>query len=90
MKKIYILLCALAALAAASCTEKEDFAPAGEKVTREFTTVLTKTTLHTDGATVYWEEGDAISIFDGVSNNQFDIQGYDNGSPQLPQLSAVL
>ena len=81
MKKIFILLCALAALAAASCTEKEDFAPAGEKVTREFTTVLTKTTLHTDGATVYWEEGDAISIFDGVSNNQFDIQGYDNGSP---------
>lgn len=81
MKKIYILLCALAALAAASCTEKEDFAPAGEKVTREFSTVLTKTTLHTDGATVYWEEGDAISIFDGVSNNQFDIQGYDNGSP---------
>lgn len=81
MKKSYILLCALAALAAASCTEKEDFAPAGEKVTREFTTVLTKTTLHTDGATVYWEEGDAISIFDGVSNNKFDIQGYDNGSP---------
>ena len=81
MKKTYILLCALAALAAASCTEKEDFAPAGEKVTREFTTVLTKTTLHTDGATVYWEEGDAISIFDGFSNNQFDIQGYDNGSP---------
>ena len=81
MKKIFILLCALAALAAASCTEKEDFAPAGEKVTREFTTVLTKTTLHTDGATVYWEEGDAISIFDGVGNNQFDIQGYDNGSP---------
>ena len=81
MKKIYILLCALAALAAASCTEKEDFAPAGEKVTREFTTVLTKTTLHTDGATVYWEDTDAISIFDGVSNNQFDIQGYDNGSP---------
>ena len=81
MKKIYILLCALAALAAASCTEKEDFAPAGEKVTREFTTVLTKTTLHTDGATVYWEEGDAISIFDGVANNKFDILGYDNGSP---------
>ena len=81
MKKIFILLCALAALAAASCTEKEDFAPAGEKVTREFTTVLTKTTLHTDGATVYWEEGDAISIFDGVGNNQFDIQGYDNASP---------
>ena len=83
MKKSYILLCALAALAAASCTEKEELAPSftGEKVTREFSTVLTKTTLHTDGATVYWEEGDAISIFDGVSNNQFDIQGYDNGSP---------
>ena len=54
MKKIYILLCALAALAAASCTEKEELAPSftGEKVTREFSTVLTKTTLHTDGKTI--------------------------------------
>ncbi|MBR5704180.1 MAG: hypothetical protein IKX45_08025 [Bacteroidales bacterium] len=69
-------------MATVSCTEKEELAPAGnEKVLREFSTVLTKTTLHTDGRTVYWEEGDAISIFDGVGNNKFDITGYDNGSP---------
>ena len=82
MKKSYILLCALAALAAASCTEKEKLAPAftGEKVTREFSTVLTKTTLHTDGATVYWEDTDAISIFDGTSNNKFDIKDYTSPS----------
>lgn len=82
MKKIYILLCALAALAAASCTEKEELAPSftGEKVTREFSTVLTKTTLHTDGATVYWEDTDAISIFDGTSNNKFDIKDYTSPS----------
>lgn len=79
MKKIYILLCALAALAAASCTEKEELAPAftGEKVTREFSTVLTKTTLHTDEATVYWEADDAISVFDAPgSNNKFTIKDY--------------
>lgn len=82
MKKSYILLCALAALAAASCTEKEELAPSftGEKVTREFSTVLTKTTLHTDGATVYWEDADAISIFDGVGNNKFDIKDYTSPS----------
>ena len=82
MKKSYILLCALAALAAASCTEKEELAPSftGEKVTREFSTVLTKTTLHTDGATVYWEDTDAISIFDGTSNNEFDIKDYTSPS----------
>lgn len=82
MKKIYILLCALAALAAASCTEKEELAPSftGEKVTREFSTVLTKTTLHTDGAIVYWEDTDAISIFDGTSNNKFDIKDYTSPS----------
>ena len=82
MKKIYILLCALAALAAASCTEKEELAPAftGEKVTREFSTVLTKTTLDSNGEAVYWEDGDAISIFDGKSNNQFDIKDYTSPS----------
>ena len=82
MKKIHILLCALAALAAASCTEKEvDITVTGGKVAREFTTVLTKTTLHTDGATVYWEDTDAISIFDGTSsNNKFDIKDYTSPS----------
>jgi len=76
MKKTYILLCALAALAAASCTEKEELAPSftGEKVTREFSTVLTKTSLDSDGKTVLWEDGDAISIFDGKDNNRFDIK----------------
>ena len=81
MKKVYILLCALAALAAASCTDKEE-QPAllsGVKVAREFSTLLTKTTL--GGTSVYWEEDDAISVFDGVSNNKFDITGYDNDSP---------
>ena len=82
MKKIYLALLAMAALAAASCTEKEELAlSTGEKVTREFSTVLTKTSLHSDGKTVYWEEDDAISIFDGTDNNKFDIQDYDNGSP---------
>jgi len=76
MKKTYILLCALAALAAASCTEKEELAPSftGEKVTREFSTVLTKTSLDSNGKTVLWEDGDAISIFDGKDNNRFDIK----------------
>lgn len=81
MKKIYILLCAMAAMAAVSCSEKEENAPSGiEKVTREFSTVLTKTTLQSNGSTVVWESTDAISVFDGVSNNKFDIVDYTDAS----------
>ena len=76
MKKIYILLCAMAALAAASCTEKEEFIPTGEMVTREFTTLLTKTTLADAKGVVHWEANDAISVFDGNDNNKFDIKNY--------------
>jgi len=81
MKKIYILLCALAALAAASCTEKEEFVPTGELVTREFSTLLTKTTLANAEGVVHWEDGDAINILYGsTGNQQFKIQSHDEAS----------
>ena len=86
MKKIYILLCALAAFAAASCSVKEIAEPentpmSGNKVLREFSTIMTRTTLQSDGTTVVWEAGDSISVFDGVGNNRFDIAEYDATNP---------
>ena len=86
MKKIYILLCALAAFAAASCSVKEIAEPentpmSGNKVLREFSTIMTRTTLQSDGTTVVWEAGDSISVFDGVANNRFDISEYDATNP---------
>lgn len=86
MKKIYILLCALAAFAAASCSVKEIAEPestpiSGNKVLREFSTLMTRTALQADGTTVVWEADDSISVFDGVANNRFDISEYDASAP---------
>ena len=86
MKKIYILLCALAAFAAASCslkemTEPDSVVPAGDKVQRTFSTLMTRTALQEDGKTVVWEAEDSISVFDGVGNNKFLIDGYDASAP---------
>ena len=83
MKKIHILLFAMAAMAAASCSEKEEYAPSvatGSQVQREFSAITTKTALQDDGATVVWETSDAISVFDGTSNNKFDIKDYTSPS----------
>ena len=83
MKKIHILLFAMAAMAAASCSEKEEMAPVaatGNQVQREFSAITTKTALQDDGATVVWETSDAISVFDGTSNNKFDIKDYTSPS----------
>jgi len=83
MKKIHILLFAMAAMVAASCSEKEEYAPSvatGNQVQREFSAIATKTTLQDDGTTVVWETSDAISVFDGTSNNKFDIKDYTSPS----------
>lgn len=86
MKKIYILLCALAAFAAASCSVKEITEPEnasldGNKIQRTFSTLMTRTALQADGTTVVWEADDSISVFDGVANNRFDISEYDASAP---------
>ena len=86
MKKIYILLCALAAFATASCSVKEITEPEnasldGNKIQRTFSTLMTRTALQADGTTVVWEADDSISVFDGVANNRFDISEYDASAP---------
>lgn len=83
MKKIHILLFAMAAMAAASCSEKEEMAPVipdGNRVLREFSAVATKAALQSDGTTVVWSSDDTISVFDGVANNKFTIKDYTSPS----------
>lgn len=83
MKKIQILLFAMAAMAAASCSEKEEMAPVipdGNRVLREFSAVATKAALQSDGTTVVWSSDDTISVFDGVANNKFTIKDYTSPS----------
>ena len=84
MKKYQIMLFVVAAMAAVSCSEKEELAPVslidGNKVQREFTTLATKTVLQNDGTTVVWENTDTISVFDGVANNKFVLKDYTSPS----------
>ena len=82
MKKINILLCAVATMAAASCAEKEIQANLNEPVEMTFSAAskdMTKTSL-TEGNKVVWCEDDKISVFDGVSNNAFSIYDYTEAS----------
>ena len=84
MKKIYIALMTVAALAAVSCNTKEEYGslPAGEVM---FTAVQadnpeSKTILQSDGS-VFWSAGDSINLFYGtagsaklISNNSEPVQ----------------
>ena len=82
MKKINILLCAVATMAAASCAEKEIQANLNKPVEMTFSAAskdMTKTSL-TEGNKVVWCEDDKISVFDGVSNNAFSIYDYTEAS----------
>lgn len=82
MKKINILLCAVATMAAASCVEKEQNFGLNEPVAMTFEAAsgnMTKTSL-TEGNNVVWCAEDKISVFDGASNNVFSISGYTEAS----------
>ena len=82
MKKINILLCAVATMAAASCAEKEIQANLNEPVEMTFSAAsknMTRTSL-TEGNKVVWCADDQISVFDGVSNNAFSIYDYTEAS----------
>ncbi len=82
MKKINILLCAIATVAAASCNEKEPQMITGGPVEMTFNAAaknITKTQLVEDN-NVVWCETDQISVFDGTSNNPFDIINYKENS----------
>lgn len=83
MKKTFILFAASAAVLAA-CSEKADTdttIAGSEKTAMTFNTELTetKTVLQEDGK-VFWEADDAISIFDGTYNNQFNVKSLDGSS----------
>ena len=80
-----LLVAAVAAVAFAGCTSDDDFAPqresSGVKQSLTFTANVNgggakcyaygrqKTHLMTDGCSVAFDAGDAISVFDGVGNN---------------------
>lgn len=67
--KTFIGVPALALLAMISCTKQGTPVSDNDYVALEFTAGSTKTIL--DGQNVLWQSGDAISIFDGYSNNEF-------------------
>lgn len=88
MKRIYNFIFAASALLAVSCAKEQ--VPAVENtnepkmVQKTFTADLgteTKTSLHTDGKSVYWTAADKISVFDNVNNtnNSFESSNI-NGS----------
>lgn len=60
---------ALVLLTVISCTKQGTPVSDNDYVDLEFTAGSTKTIL--DGQNVLWQSGDAISIFDGYSNNEF-------------------
>lgn len=78
MKKNLIILAGMAMLiSAVSCSIEEskiDPIPADPRVPMTFTAgEFTKTSLVPGDNTVLWSAGDAISIFDGTSNNEFTL-----------------
>ena len=81
MKTKYLLFVAVAAIVTAGCSAVEEPRSASDPTTvrKDFSTVLTKTEL-SEGNTVIWEADDEISVFDGVSNREFNIKGTPSGS----------
>ena len=82
MKKSYISLLAIAAMAAVSCAEKEPQMTIGEPVEMTFEAsakTMTKTQL-TDENKVIWCKSDKISVFDGAANNMFGIINFQENS----------
>ena len=87
MKKITFAFCAATMIFAASCAEEVTpvVSPSENLITMTFkaeTEVTTKTSLHTDGKSVCWTEGDKISVFaitDGAvgSNQPFTASAID-------------
>ena len=69
MKKIVYIISAASMVFAASCAKEEtpvvNDSTAGlvEMTFKAETDVASKTTLHTDGKSVHWTEGDKISVF---------------------------
>ena len=61
--------------ATAPAVNGNDGRPAGDALP-----LTTKTQLGEDGLTVVWSEKDAISVFDGVENEQFTVSGIDGSS----------
>ena len=61
--------------ATAPAVNGNDGRPAGDALP-----LTTKTQLGEDGLTVVWSENDAISVFDGVKNEQFTVSGIDGSS----------
>ena len=85
MKTIGYLLSAAAMTALlASCTEKmeennesHDTDAVRVEMTFKSKALSTKTQLDENGLDVIWSEDDAISLFDGVANEKFDIGNFD-------------
>ena len=85
MKKIALLLTALLTVAFVGCNK--DPKPEGgdddtpKVVTKTISATLPATKVALDGTAINWEAGDAISVFDGKSNNKFSmVEGSMNGS----------
>lgn len=77
MKRTLIFLCGGVLLsAAASCSvDNATPVPSDPRVQMEFTAGApgTRTAISPDNNSVYWTDGDAISVFDGTYNNEFTI-----------------
>lgn len=68
MRKIIIIVSAVLAMVACEKDNAFKSLPDGKKVFRA-STMQTKTVM--DGYTVKWENGDAISIYNGLSSSEF-------------------
>lgn len=81
-KTIKFFAAALAIVAAASCAKENQNISDQELVYKVFSATFdadTKTTLHTDGLTVHWTEGDKIKLLSSTSSsgNDFELLSYD-------------
>ena len=87
MKKIVLILTALLMAGFVSCNKNEksggDDTPGGktETVTKTISATLPATKVALNGTSINWEASDAISVFDGKSNNKFSmVNGTMSGS----------
>ena len=87
MKRIVLILTALLMAGFVSCNKNEkpggDDTPGGktETVTKTISATLPATKVALNGTSINWDASDAISVFDGKSNNKFSmVNGTMSGS----------
>lgn len=81
-RTLEVFLCAVAAMAAASCTKSEISYPTdGQRVSAVVNAVSgIATKLSIDGLQTSWEMGDAISVFDNTGKAEGEFVTEDNGT----------